>query len=344
VGIGLVVDRIIHEANDRLCEMTGYARDELIGMSSRMLYPSDEDYEFVGREKYRQIMERGTGTVETRWERKDGNIINIILSSTPLDLKDHNAGITFTALDITLRKKYEEDLRESKAQAELYVDLMGHDINNMNQIALGFLELALNVISFEGKLDQSNIDLIEKPVESLKNSSKLIDNVRKLQKEKQGLYKPAVVDLDTLFAEVISQYTSIPGRDVCIHFEPARGRKVVANELLKDVFLNIVGNAIKHSRGPVDIGISISEAAIGGRKYYKVMVEDNGPGIPDELKRTLFNRLNLSSMRARGKGFGLCLIKMLIDDYKGKFWVEDRVDGDYSKGTRFVVMLPARDS
>jgi sensor histidine kinase regulating citrate/malate metabolism len=55
----------------------------------------------------------------------------------------------------------------------------------------------------------------------------------------------------------------------------------------------------------------------------------------------LFDRLSLSSSRARGKGFGLCLIKLLIDDYRGKFRVEDRVPGDHTKGARFVVMLPA---
>ena len=48
--------------------MVGYAASELIGQSARILYPSDEDFEFVGREKYRQIAERGTGSVETRFQ------------------------------------------------------------------------------------------------------------------------------------------------------------------------------------------------------------------------------------------------------------------------------------
>jgi signal transduction histidine kinase len=85
----------------------------------------------------------------------------------------------------------------------------------------------------------------------------------------------------------------------------------------------------------------MSEVTNGGRDYCKVVVEDNGPGIPDELKGVLFERLNLTESRVRGKGFGLCLVKMLVDDYDGKFWVEDRVEGDHSKGARFVVMLPA---
>ncbi len=60
-GIGMIVGRKFAQANDRLCEMTGYAPGELIGQSPGMLYPSDEVFELVGKEKYRQIDQRGTG-------------------------------------------------------------------------------------------------------------------------------------------------------------------------------------------------------------------------------------------------------------------------------------------
>jgi len=111
VGIGLVCNRVLVEVNDRLCEMVGYRPDELLGRNSLMLYPGREEWEFVGREKYRQIAERGTGVVETRWRRKDGQVIDVLLSSTPLDPADLEKGVTFTALDITARKRAEEELR-----------------------------------------------------------------------------------------------------------------------------------------------------------------------------------------------------------------------------------------
>jgi two-component system cell cycle sensor histidine kinase/response regulator CckA len=113
VGIGITIDRVVQEANDVLCQMLGYAREELIGHNARLFYPSDEEYEHVGVEKYRQIAEGGTGTVETRWRRKDGRVINVLLSSTPLDPKDHSVGVTFTALDITERKRAEDETREN---------------------------------------------------------------------------------------------------------------------------------------------------------------------------------------------------------------------------------------
>ena len=84
--------------------MTGYSFGELIGKNSRILYPSDEDYEYVGKVKYDLIREKGIGTVETRWRNKDGTIRDILLTSTPIDLSDIRSGVMFTALDITDRK------------------------------------------------------------------------------------------------------------------------------------------------------------------------------------------------------------------------------------------------
>ncbi len=83
VGIGVVVDRVFTWTNKRLSEMTGYSSAELEGQTARMLYPSEEEFERVGQEKYKQIKKYGTGSVDTRFKRKDGSIINVHLSSTP---------------------------------------------------------------------------------------------------------------------------------------------------------------------------------------------------------------------------------------------------------------------
>ncbi len=109
-GIGVVIDRVIVQVNDYILDLTGYSREELIGQSARMLYPTQEESDYVGTEKYRQINENGTGSVETRWRRKDGTIRHVILSSTPLDPSDLSQGVTFTVLDISERKVAEAAL------------------------------------------------------------------------------------------------------------------------------------------------------------------------------------------------------------------------------------------
>jgi PAS domain S-box-containing protein len=110
-GIGVVRKRVLVQANDKLCAMTGYQAGELIGQSARILYLSQEEFDRVGRDKYGQIAQHGTGTVETTWRRKDGTVIDVLLSSTPMYAGNLDAEVTFTALDITRRKQAEEALR-----------------------------------------------------------------------------------------------------------------------------------------------------------------------------------------------------------------------------------------
>jgi PAS domain S-box-containing protein len=114
VGIGLVVDRVFIEINDTFCNLTGYSRSELIGKTSEILYESKEEYLRVGNEKYDQIERTGTGSVETKLKSKNGEIINIVLSSAPLDRNDLSKGVTFTMMNITERKKSEEALLKSE--------------------------------------------------------------------------------------------------------------------------------------------------------------------------------------------------------------------------------------
>ncbi|MFA4848158.1 MAG: PAS domain S-box protein [Methanoregula sp.] len=123
VGIGVVSDRVILEVNNRLCQMTGYSTSELIGKSARILYPTDDDFERVGREKYSMIARTGTGTVQTQWKKKDGSFIDILLSSSPISPADLTRGVTFTALDITERTRAERALSESEERYRKLVEI-----------------------------------------------------------------------------------------------------------------------------------------------------------------------------------------------------------------------------
>jgi len=138
--------------------MTGYSSNELIGKDARMLYPTDEDYEYVGREKYAQIRERGTGTVETRWKRKDEGIIDVLLSSTPNDPDDHLTGVTFTALDITERKQVEEELAKHRDNLEELVRERTAEIEDAQKALQNLLE---DISEAKNDLEKANENLKE---------------------------------------------------------------------------------------------------------------------------------------------------------------------------------------
>ncbi|KAA3648804.1 MAG: PAS domain S-box protein [Chloroflexi bacterium] len=123
VGIGIVSNRVLLDVNDRICEITGYSKNELVGKKSTILYPSQVEFDRVGVEKYKQIEEEGTGTVETQFKRKDGQLIDVLLSSTPIDPKDLLAGVTFTALDITDRKQAEKDILDYTRRIEALLEV-----------------------------------------------------------------------------------------------------------------------------------------------------------------------------------------------------------------------------
>jgi PAS domain S-box-containing protein len=122
VGIGMTRSRVITEANDLLCKITGYNRDELIGQNARMLYLSQEEFERVGTYKYKQIEAFGTGAIETVWKRKDGTLMDVLLSSSPIDRASLDKGVTFTALDITEHKQAEKAKTDEQAFSKVMID------------------------------------------------------------------------------------------------------------------------------------------------------------------------------------------------------------------------------
>jgi signal transduction histidine kinase len=169
--------------------------------------------------------------------------------------------------------------------------------------------------------------------------------VRKIQQLKAGKLPLINIDLCDIIEDIQRHYSRSGAKTVTINFERVPGCYVLANELLHDVFANLIGNAIKHSPDTYNliIDITITELCEDSKNYYLVMVSDNGPGIPDKRKEKLFERFQYEEAPAKGTGLGLYLVKTLVEAFGGQVWVEDRVPGDYTKGTKFIVKLPATE-
>lgn len=326
--------RYVNPATEKI---TGYSKEELLSMNFWDWVHPDFRELVKNYGRARRHGKQVPWRYEIRFVTKDGGWRWGELIPGLIEYEKKPATLV-TAMDITERKNAEEALKDAKEQAELYLDLMGHDINNMNQVAMGYLEMAIDTL----KPDEPASAFIGRSLAMLCDSSRLIDNLRKVQQAVGKKLKLEKVDLDAILSQVKSEYSLVPGRKVTIYYKPAKGY-VMANQLLKDVFLNIVGNAIKHSVSPINVAIRVSRRNDNGTLCHEISVEDDGPGIPDEVKRTLFTRMTRGATKAGGSGLGLYLVRSLVESFSGRVWAEDRVAGDYGKGCRFVVVLPAVD-
>ncbi|MGA9140847.1 MAG: PAS domain S-box protein [Methanocella sp.] len=334
-----IIDRkaTIQFVNPRLADMLGFVAEDMAGRSS---------FEFIdaaSMETQKKAIERRKRGIRDSYDcdlvRKDGTKLMTIASAAPIIDEDGNyAGTLSMFTDITLRRQSEEALKEAKAQAELYLDLMGHDIRNLAQIGMGYTELAIEMTA-----DEDVRSLLQKSMDSLTDTARIIDNVRRLQHTQSETVEKHTIDLCKVFSDLKSVYETSNTRQITINVEAPQNCLVKANDLVTDIFTNLIGNSIKHSSPdkPLVIDIRVARVKEKDTGYLRITIEDNGPGIPNWLKDKIFLRFQRGQTSAHGKGLGLYIVRALVDDFGGKVWVEDRRPGDSGRGARFVVVLPA---
>ncbi len=113
IGMGIVINRTLIFVNDYLCRMVGYSQNELLEKNTRILYPNEEEYQHIER-AYVQITEQGRGVIESKFAKKDGSILHVMLNGMPIDQDDWSRGIIFTALDITPLKQSQKAVKEGE--------------------------------------------------------------------------------------------------------------------------------------------------------------------------------------------------------------------------------------
>jgi signal transduction histidine kinase len=104
--------------------------------------------------------------------------------------------------------------------------------------------------------------------------------------------------------------------------------------MLPSVFRNLLNNAVQHNDGPSP---TVSVGAERDGDVVRVRVTDDGPGVPDSQKETIFGK-GEKGLDSPGSGIGLYLVYCLVEGYGGDVWVEDRPDD--TSGAVFVVELP----
>ena len=345
IGIGVVVNRVFTVVNDRFCQMLLYDRAELLGQSSRMIYPTQEEYERVGRVKYAEIAVHGTGSVETQMLRKDGGAIDVLLSSTPLDASDLSAGVTFTALDITARKRLEDQLRQA-AKMEAIGQLAGgvaHDFNNQLTVIKGYTDLLI-----QGGLEASQAaDSLEEIRRAAARAERLTSQL--LAFGRRQVLRPEVLNLNDIVSEMSNPLSRMIGEaiELKVVLSPRIGNVRVDRPQVEQAIMNLVINARDAMPGGGQVTIETVDMTLDGEyahahpdvqagPHVMLAVTDTGVGMDAATRQRIFEPFFTTKEVGKGTGLGLSMVYGFVKQSGGLIYV-------YSEpfhGTTFKIYLP----
>lgn len=240
-------------------------------------------------------------------------------------------------------KKSRERFKKAFERTELYKNIFAHDISNIFQNILSATDI-LKTYAANTKKSEKMKDLISLSQSQIKKGSKLISDLLTFSEiEERGL-KLQGIDLCQKLKDAILFVRNIyPKTPISISVDsPFDEIYVTANNLLTEVFENILINAVKYNESEVKrITIKLSSEKVKGNNQIKIEFIDNGIGIPDPLKKRIFSEAIEKEEEHKGLGLGLLLVKRIIEEYGGSIEVENRVESDYKKGSNFIIKIPA---
>ena len=240
-------------------------------------------------------------------------------------------------------KSYSENLEEmvnrrtanlqlANEQLNVYLDIITRDISHANMVTRSYLSLLAKELTGENK------HIAEYALDGAKENARIIRNVDILRRMYEENLERKPVDLHQVIEELIGEAKKrYP--EIQIHYT-GTDAKVLADELVKDVFCNLISNSRKYGGPEVEIWMSVDKRD----DEVEITVADNGPGIPDPVKQTLFSEHDLRRARATGKGLGLHVIQSIVEWYGGSIWAENRVKERPEAGLAIKFTLKSNSS
>ena len=239
-------------------------------------------------------------------------------------------------------KQSEKKFRLAFHRASFYKDILAHDINNiLHGIMSGTELLSMYVNNSDNQEKLSNVFQIIS--NQIMRAGRLINNVRKIsQLDESNVFIYSLEICNLLKKSIKDLKDSFPQRIINVFISAFKKKiSLKANELLQDVFDNLLINAVRHNHNNiVEIQLKISRVRENSENCIKLEFLDNGTGIEDSRKEKVFLRGNKEDQYISGMGIGLSLVTKIIESYNGKIWVEDRVKGDHTKGSNFIMVIP----
>ncbi len=279
---------------------------------------------------------------EVFW-RADGTSFPAEYWAYPIRKEGEAVGAVVTFLDITGRKRAQAALLEAKEAAEAasrakseFLANMSHEIRTPMNGIIGMTELALDTSLTAEQRDYLN--LVKSSADSLLHVINDILDFSKIEAGKLELEKTEfeIRDLfrDTL--KTLAQRTDEKPLEICARVSPNVPKILIGDPTrLRQLIVNLVGNAIKFTEEGNIILDTELEASTGDEVRLHISVSDTGMGIPLEKQHIIFESFaqadGSTTRRFGGTGLGLTISRQLVELMGGRMWVESEV----GKGSTF---------
>jgi PAS domain S-box-containing protein len=329
------------EVNNKLCEILGYARGELLQLSlSDITYPEDMSLE---QEQLSQLLSReiASYSVEKRCLRKGGSLIWVRVTSSLPSGSDKPAEWWISVVeDITERKQAEEALRltavelaRSNKDLEQFAYVASHDLQEPLRMVTAFMQLLEQ--KYRGNLDAKGNQYIHYAVDGAKRMQQLINDLLAYSRLGARSAGQAPIDAGQALTKALSM--------LHLSIEESKAEVTAGNlpvvradgSQLAQVFQNLIGNAIKfRSAQPLRIHVDARRED----DFWLFSVTDNGIGIDTEYHEKvflIFQRLHTKE-KYPGTGIGLAICRKIVEQHGGRIWLAS-ADG---QGSTFYFTVP----
>jgi len=314
----------------------GYRADEIMGQHLSTFYPPEEVAQ--GKPQWElEVAEREGRHEDEGWRvRKDGTRFwaNAVISA----MRDAHGGLVGFAkvtCDLTQRRRVDQALAQSNQELERFSYSISHDLRAPLRAINGFAEALVK--GHAAQLDEEGKRLLTVIRDSAKLGGQLIDALLNFSRVGRQALARAPVDLRALAENVVSElrqtHRSIAVDVVLTPLPPTSGDAA----LLRNVLINLIGNAFKFSANRAHPRVEIGAQQDGPEVTY--YVKDNGVGFDMQYGGKLFGvfqRLHRPD-EFEGTGVGLALAQRIIQRHGGRMWAEGKVN----EGATFFFTLPA---
>ena len=327
-------DNRLIRVNSEFLELFGYEAQEVLGRSLDGIIVPDERLDEFQRIKVR--VAKGERVFhETTRKRKDGLLVDVSVSGTPIRIEGINSGFFVIYQDIGERKHAEEVLRQAKEAAEaanraksLFLANMSHEIRTPLNAILGFTQLLLR----DPEVQPSHRSSLETVKRSGEHLLKLLNDVLEMSKIEAGraTLNAGVTDLWALVGDLEEMFLVLT-RDKGLFLETAGIEAVprwiwTDEQKLRQVLNNLLGNAVKFTeKGGIILRVTAGQPGESdhegrgpedGSVRLVFEVEDTGPGVPEADRDRVFShfeQLTVGSRMKGGSGLGLAITKGYVE-------------------------------